>query len=408
VKKGEDPAAAKQARRRAANVSELCDLYLADAEAGRLLTRRKKPKKRSTLEIDKGRVERHIKPLLGRLKVTAVTSDDIANFMHDVAEGKTAGNAKSCKKRGLARVRGGKTTATRTVGLLGGIFSYAVQHRMRQDNPVHGVIRFEDGKRERRLTDDEYKSLGDALRRAKEIYNRILWEEREYGQPRDRSRITGSKEVLKRLATDQRMERVWKELYRKQRASHKFLNPVKRIFQRGFHHSERPQHRPARRVLATLHDPEQQDMGVGHFLEVAWFFAEATRLRLMTEDKHNSIIRPYTMMASRLRKDAEDLRALKLGDLAANVESAAISCEEFVGNLTSAAIQTRWLFPIVKRSRGDDVMRNYVLQMSAHCREAFDKCLPGTLATTASVALAKKIDAHQVRDIVRAHNPGVI
>jgi integrase len=167
VKKGEDPAAAKQARRKAANVSELCDLYLADAEAGRLLTRRKKPKKRSTLEIDKGRIERHIKPLLGRLKVTAVTIDDVGNFMHDVAEGKTAGNTKSIKKRGLARVRGGKTAATRAVGLLGGIFSYAVHHRMRQDNPVRGVIRFEDGKRERRLTDDEYKLLGDALAKAK-------------------------------------------------------------------------------------------------------------------------------------------------------------------------------------------------------------------------------------------------
>jgi len=167
VKKGEDPAAAKQARRKAANVSELCDLYLADAEAGRLLTRRKKPKKRSTLEIDKGRIERHIKPLLGRLKVTAVTTDDVGNFMHDVAEGKTAGNAKSIKKRGLARVRGGKTAATRAVGLLGGIFSYAVHHRMRQDNPVRGVIRFEDGKRERRLTDDEYMLLGDALAKAK-------------------------------------------------------------------------------------------------------------------------------------------------------------------------------------------------------------------------------------------------
>jgi integrase len=167
VKKGEDPAAAKQARRKAANITELCDLYLADAEAGRLLTRRKKPKKQSTLEIDKGRIERHIKPLLGRLKVTAVTADDVDNFMHDVAEGKTAGNAKGAKKRGLARVRGGKTAATRAVGLLGGIFSYAVQHRMRQDNPVRGVIRFEDGKRERRLTDDEYRALGDALLKAK-------------------------------------------------------------------------------------------------------------------------------------------------------------------------------------------------------------------------------------------------
>jgi integrase len=172
VKKGEDPAAAKRTKRQAATMSQLCDLYLADAQAGRLLTRRKVPKKWTTLEIDRGRIERHIKPLLGRLKVTAVTADDVDNFMHDVAEGKTAGNMKSAKKRGLARVRGGKTAATRAVGLLGGIFSYAVQHRMRQDNPVRGVIRFEDGKRERRLSDDEYKALGDALVEAE---RRKIW-----------------------------------------------------------------------------------------------------------------------------------------------------------------------------------------------------------------------------------------
>lgn len=163
---GADPAAVKKAKRKAATVAELCDLYLADAEAGRLLTRRKVPKKSSTLAIDKGRIERHIKPLLGHTKVAAITREDIDGFMHDVAAGKTAGNAKTAKKRGLARVRGGKGAASRVVGLLGGIFSYAVNHRMRPDNPVHGLTRFADGKRERRLTDEEYAALGNALGKA--------------------------------------------------------------------------------------------------------------------------------------------------------------------------------------------------------------------------------------------------
>ena len=166
VVNGIDPSAVKQAKRRAATVEELCDLYLADAEAGRLLTRRKVAKKASTLLIDRGRIARHIKPLLGQLKVASVTRGDIDTFMHDVAAGKSAGNTKTAKKRGLARVRGGKTAASRTVGLLGAIFTYAVRHGMRPDNPVHGVARFADGKRDRRLSDDEYRMLGDALRRA--------------------------------------------------------------------------------------------------------------------------------------------------------------------------------------------------------------------------------------------------
>src|SRR5262249_30478651 len=160
-----DPAAEKRAARKAQTVSELCDLYFADATAGRLMTRRRSPKKGSTLATDFGRIERHIKPLLGRRTVGAVTRDDVEVFMHDIAAGKTASRTQT-KPRGLARVRGGRGTATRTMGLLGAIFAYAVRHRMRTDNPVHGVTRFADGKRQRRLRDDEYKAFGDALRQA--------------------------------------------------------------------------------------------------------------------------------------------------------------------------------------------------------------------------------------------------
>jgi integrase len=163
---GTDPAAEKQAKRNAETVAGLCDAYWADAEAGRLLTRRRAAKKASTLQSDKGRLEKHIKPLLGRMKVAAVTREDVEQFMHDVAEGKTAARAKTGKKRGLSNVRGGTGTASRTVGLLGAVFTYAVKHRMRRDNPVHGVMRPADGRRDRRLSDGEYAALGAALREA--------------------------------------------------------------------------------------------------------------------------------------------------------------------------------------------------------------------------------------------------
>jgi integrase len=172
VVKGADPAAEKRKAREAMTVADLCDQYLADAEAGRLLTRRGQSKKASTLEIDKGRIERHIKPLLGRLAVAAVGRADVDRAMHAIADGKTAGRIKT-GRYGLARVKGGKGTATRAIGLLGGIFTYAVRKGVRPDNPVHGVVRYADGRRERRLSDDEYAAFGDALREAEA--QRKIW-----------------------------------------------------------------------------------------------------------------------------------------------------------------------------------------------------------------------------------------
>jgi integrase len=168
VAKGDDPAAEKRERRQAATVAELCDLYLADAEAGRLLTRRGLAKKPSTITTDKSRIERHIKPLLGTMRVSAVTRADVERFMHDVAEGETAQRVKLAKARALSNVRGGKGAASRTVGLLGAIFAYAERKRLITQNPVRGVIRYADGKRERRLSDAEYAALGQGLARVAE------------------------------------------------------------------------------------------------------------------------------------------------------------------------------------------------------------------------------------------------
>ena len=58
VVKGADPLADKIAGRKATTVAELCGQYLADVEAGRLLTRRKIAKTESTLISDRGRIAR--------------------------------------------------------------------------------------------------------------------------------------------------------------------------------------------------------------------------------------------------------------------------------------------------------------------------------------------------------------
>ena len=164
VANGGDPAGQKYDDRKAATVAELCDLYLAAATSGRLLTKRGVAKKPSTLATDKGAIERHIKPLIGGLKAGAVTRDDIEGFQSDVTEGKKTAARIKTGKHGLARVTGGQGAATRIMGLLGAIFQFAVKSGMRTDNPVRGIQRHADGQRDRRASADEYAALGEALR----------------------------------------------------------------------------------------------------------------------------------------------------------------------------------------------------------------------------------------------------
>lgn len=163
VVKGEDPAEERMTRRTSLTVSELCDNYLKAAERGLILGKGKRPKKLSTLYSDRGRIERHIKPLLGTRLVYDLLQADINKFVRDVTAGKTAVAVKTGKKRGKAVVQGGAGTASRTAGLLGGIMSFAVSEGVRTDNPVRGVQRQADGMRNRRLDRSEFAALGKAL-----------------------------------------------------------------------------------------------------------------------------------------------------------------------------------------------------------------------------------------------------
>ena len=100
--------------------------------------------------------------------------------MREVAAGKTAATVKPTApmlrakgvrladdvqrhRRGDPTARGGKGAASRTVGLLGGIFTFAVKAGLRADNPVQGVERYRDRRSQRYLTADELRRLATAL-----------------------------------------------------------------------------------------------------------------------------------------------------------------------------------------------------------------------------------------------------
>ena len=168
VAQGDNPAEERQLDHKAITVKELCTLYLNDLNAGLILGKGGRPKKPTTIVTDIGRIERHIIPLLGTRRVKDLTKADINKALKDIMAGKTRVSVKTKKLRGKAIVRGGAGTATRTVGLLGGILTYAVEAGIITSNPAHGLRKPKDNVRQRRLSEAEYRTLGEMLRRAAE------------------------------------------------------------------------------------------------------------------------------------------------------------------------------------------------------------------------------------------------
>ena len=164
IARGEDPTD-PHADRAALTVGQVCDWYLAEAEAGRLLGRRRKSIKASTLAMDRSRIEAHVRPLLGGRRVATLKLLDIEGMQADIAAGKTA--KPRAGSRGGATT-GGAGTAARTVSTLHSLLEHAFRLGLIEHNPAKGVRRLAGEPRDRRLSAAEIAALGQALRDAEQ------------------------------------------------------------------------------------------------------------------------------------------------------------------------------------------------------------------------------------------------
>jgi integrase len=154
-------------------VAQVCDWYLEYAETGRLLGRKNRPIKASTLVMDRSRIETHVKPLIGEKCVRELTIHDVEEMQADIAAGKTAvqhstkghGGEKKKKSRGGIPT-GGNGVAGRSLGMLRSIFEHARRKRLITENPARGARKLADQKRTVRLSLDQVKILGKALSEA--------------------------------------------------------------------------------------------------------------------------------------------------------------------------------------------------------------------------------------------------
>ena len=161
--KGEDLAEQRKAARRAPTVTDVCDWYLEQAEAGRLLGRKRRPVAATTLALDRSRIETHVKPLIGARIAQGLSLADLEGFQADAAAGKTA---KARAGRGGVTT-GGTGVSGRTLGMLHTIFEQAARWDVIGANPARGARKIaSDNKRERRLPADDVTALGLAMRHA--------------------------------------------------------------------------------------------------------------------------------------------------------------------------------------------------------------------------------------------------
>jgi integrase len=146
----------REGTKRAMTVAEFADLYLVDGPD------EKPNKKAASWGADRSNIERHIKPLLGKKMVKALTQADIARFQTDVAAGRSKADIKT-KKRGRAIVEGGRGTAARSLAVLGAMLEFGVGRKLISANPAKGVRLFKGVKKERFLSESEVATLADTL-----------------------------------------------------------------------------------------------------------------------------------------------------------------------------------------------------------------------------------------------------
>ena len=134
---GEDPANERYALRSGATMAELLDDFVTDMDA----RRGPNGKKNTTIKSDKSRIAAHIKPKLGRYRVTAITQPQVEEFINSCSTG----------------------SAGRILALLSGVFSFSIKRKLRPDNPCKGVTKPKDNRKTRRLSIAEYQQFGAAL-----------------------------------------------------------------------------------------------------------------------------------------------------------------------------------------------------------------------------------------------------
>jgi integrase len=152
VRLGSDPSAARTEERQALSLKDLADEFMK-----RHVQRKRKP---NTIAAYQTTLDVHVLPALGTKKAILVSTADVAR-MHDNAADKRAGD----------RTQGGPYVANKALAVVSSAYEWGAQMGLvpKGTNPAAGIEKFDEKRRERFLTSEEFERLGDALIEAETI-----------------------------------------------------------------------------------------------------------------------------------------------------------------------------------------------------------------------------------------------
>lgn len=153
--RGFDPLDQRKTDHTALSVNDLLDLYLKSA--------RFEEKAESTRYVDEGRINRHLRPTLGKVMLQELSPDQVRKAFASIRDGKTAVSVKT-KARGRANVKGGEGAARMAIRVLRAIINWAIGEGYADTNPAQRIEIGTDGNRETILDSaDQYAALFRAL-----------------------------------------------------------------------------------------------------------------------------------------------------------------------------------------------------------------------------------------------------
>lgn len=160
ARRGDDPTAEKTRRQGSLTIAQLVAEWVGGPGKR---TRKGRPKSAESFACDKARLEQHVVPSIGRIRLCDLDRSHVELMRDAVASGKTAKPRKRTKARGYSHVRGGETAATRTVATLSTLLGYAVEREYITKNPALGVQKPQETRCERFLSPREILALQTTL-----------------------------------------------------------------------------------------------------------------------------------------------------------------------------------------------------------------------------------------------------